>query len=420
MFGFLAPQKRIPKWRRSYARICQHQRSLFGLTALPFLSYEATFLYQLAIDFGLLPAVAETSPECCRLRRLPKDDSQSDKTSATFAAAFGMLLAGVKLNDDLQDSGRWYNRLARWKYRKQIQHANDLIENLAPGTLQQIENAVQAHSILESSAPVPMQEYSSPTAEGFAAVFRGFAQLEQHNAAAELVETFADAGEHIGRAIIAWDCAVDFEKDRIRGHYNPLRDEADVQNSFDVSLLELARLGWRLPEQSACSNVIASVTARIRPQRKRPVRQQPARLLERWGLVRERGYAYARCDGCEILCAGVECLECLGGAGETMACCGPGSCDGILCCADARDCTSNASQTPNESKAEVADAGPYERYHGKEGITSGDLNPAGYVLIDEERIPAKTASATYLPDNTSIRVLRTDPFGVTVVPLDEP
>jgi hypothetical protein len=66
MFGFLAPRQKIPKWRQSYARVCQYQRLLFGVTALPFLSYAATFLYQLGIDFELIPALAECAPPCCR------------------------------------------------------------------------------------------------------------------------------------------------------------------------------------------------------------------------------------------------------------------------------------------------------------------------------------------------------------------
>ena len=39
MFGFLAPQQRIPKWRQAYARIFQFQRQLYGLTSLPFMRY---------------------------------------------------------------------------------------------------------------------------------------------------------------------------------------------------------------------------------------------------------------------------------------------------------------------------------------------------------------------------------------------
>ena len=58
MFGFLRPRPQSDDYRRAYARLCVHQRQRLGLRSLPFHSYEAVFLYQLALDAG---AVA---PEC--------------------------------------------------------------------------------------------------------------------------------------------------------------------------------------------------------------------------------------------------------------------------------------------------------------------------------------------------------------------
>ncbi len=84
MFGFLKPTGRISEWRQSYARVCQTQRRMFGLTSLPFLSYEATFLYQLAVDTKLIPALSSDAPECCRLRRLQNPEQQPDVAVAEF------------------------------------------------------------------------------------------------------------------------------------------------------------------------------------------------------------------------------------------------------------------------------------------------------------------------------------------------
>ena len=86
MFGFFRPGGRLVRWRQSYARICQTQRRLFGLTSLPFLSYEATLLYQLAIDFGLIPLLPESAPQCCRLGGLRNAGQQQDAGGAEFAA----------------------------------------------------------------------------------------------------------------------------------------------------------------------------------------------------------------------------------------------------------------------------------------------------------------------------------------------
>jgi membrane-bound ClpP family serine protease len=58
---------------------------------------------------------------------------------------------------------------------------------------------------------------------------------------------------------------------------------------------------------------------------------------------------------------------------------------------------------------------PYEHLHGRHGIASCELNPTGYVTIDQQNIPARSRSGTFLPDGCEVRVVMTDPFGVTVV-----
>lgn len=120
MFGFLAPQRRILEWRQAYARICQFQRRLYGLTSLPFLSYEATFLYRLAIDFKLLPELPQSAAECCRLKRLGNADNAPDFQAASFAATFGVVLAGIncRMMCSIPDAGStgccWQNINARF------------------------------------------------------------------------------------------------------------------------------------------------------------------------------------------------------------------------------------------------------------------------------------------------------------------
>lgn len=438
MFGFLAPGKRIPEWRRHYARVCQYQRKLFGLTSLPFLSYEATFLYQLAVDHGLIVALPETAAECCRLRQLPTSDVGQDEAAASFAAAFGLLLAGVKLQDDVRDSGRWYNRLLLWKYQKQINQACGVIESAAPGILQNIQTAIAEHSTLESDGTAAsIEQYSKPTGDGFAAVFAGFLRCFESTSDAGAPDKFAMIGEQVGRAIIAWDCAVDFEKDRIRGEFNPLENDGDVQKAFDACLLSLARIGWLLPNGSSSQDVIAGVVARVRARRCRKPSTAPTRLLERWGLVREKGFAYAGCDGCEALCAIGECCQCLGGAGEAATGCAecfvcsetPTACCAIPCdcciacpsCNDGDDlCSSKKKADKKIQKETAADrasqpSGPYSEYIDSTGTADTNLNPSGFVVLNDNRIPAKSASVGYIDAGTLVRVVRCDPFGVHVV-----
>ncbi len=435
MFGFLAPQKRIPEYRRSYARVCQYQRRLFGITSLPFLSFEAAFLYQLASDFGLISTLPEAAPECCRLRRIPKSDSLNDEPVGSFAAAFGVMLAGIKLRDDVADSGRWFNRVAWWKYRRQVRHANDLLASFDPALPDQVTSVIAEHAALEQTSSCCVEEYAVPTGNGFAAIFASLVRRLQNDSAlsehAECLElTFSKIGDRVGRAIIAWDCAVDFDKDKVRGDFNPLKSQADVRRSLDYSLLQLSEIGWLLPEHSTSGRLIASVLDRVRLAIDSPPKQHPVRRWERWGLIRERGFSYARCDGCEVCCAVGECCECAGGAGEAASCCAGAGHAGGCCCADCcaecacfstqSGCVSDTQKKKNSSAASEKNdgPGPYAQHHGQTGISASDLNPAGFVMFDGEKVPARTASGNYLPSGSAVRVVRTDMFGVTVTAVE--
>src|SRR6187431_424148 len=102
MFGLLNPGRQDALYRRAYARCCQHQRRRYGLPSLPFLSYESILLYLCAADAGKvtledLPAVA-----CCKLRRLPAYTEAAERETARFCSSVGMLLAYIKLRDDLR------------------------------------------------------------------------------------------------------------------------------------------------------------------------------------------------------------------------------------------------------------------------------------------------------------------------------
>ncbi|MEZ6129287.1 MAG: DUF5685 family protein [Planctomycetaceae bacterium] len=420
MFGFLSPQQRIPEWRRSYARVCQYQRKLFGLTSLPFLSYEATFLYQLAIDFGLIARLATGSPECCRLRRLPNDNSPTDAAAASFVSAFGMMLLGVKLKDDVQDSGRWHHRFLEWKYRRPVRRAERMLGEMASNIPDVVQQALVAHTQLESNRTIALTAYAAPTAKAFAAVFAGFAEFLSAEAnggtddspSAEVVTTFGRIGHSVGAAIIAWDCAVDFEDDRLRGNFNPLRDTTDVGASLEFALLQLSRIGWELPAHSTAATVIASVSTRVRHRQCRPRTVCSPDLMERWGLRRQRGYTYAKCDGCEVVCAGAECSgACAEICAPAFLCCDPGC--------GACGCVPHTSTTPQSSETNQEQTplpNPYEHLHDKHGTAAGDLNPAGYIVIDGDRVPAKSMSGKYIDDQTEIRVVQTDSYGVSVVP----
>ncbi|MCA9033831.1 MAG: hypothetical protein KDA91_01815 [Planctomycetaceae bacterium] len=424
MFGFLKPAAKLPLWRQSYARICQTQRRLFGMMSLPFLSYEATFVYRLAIEKQLIPELPSASPECCRLKRLKNPEQRPDYAAASLSAAFGMLLAGIKLNDDVADHGRWHNRLLLFKYQRQIRMASEILEVANPGIKRQIQNILMEHHQLESGRRVELSDYIRPTGDGFALLFRSIAMAL--NATDDIADDFEKIGRSTGRALIAWDCAADFHHDQIYGEFNPLRNALEVENSLRTCLLELARAGWALPSQdSVCRQVLEDLTRRVNHRLHHPDHICRTTRLERWGLVRAKRYQYARCDCCEAFCAVGECGECAcagaEGAAEGAACVGCDCCSDGFCCWAGSGCDPCCYESPKpgaagENKATSTRECAYERFRGKHGLTYGDLSPEGFVMVEETRIPARSEGGFWLGNKTRILVIDADSLGVVVRP----
>ena len=273
------------------------------------------------------------------------------------------------------------------------------------------------HERLEQSRTcVAIDEYAEPTGEGFAAVFEAFTDAIGYSDAVDSRRRFSEVGRHVGKAIICWDCAVDFDRDRVKGDFNPLTTATEVTASLDACLMNLATIGWALPDGSVSQDVIASVASRVRARKFAQHIPHPVLRLERWGLLRERGYSYAKCDGCEALCAVGECCECLGGAGEVAA---AGSCCDCCFCAShsgSEHCgpPQKSNQEPTEAKSTAAPV-PYGKYHGEQGVADSILNPSGNVRISEQIVPAKSHSGTMIGAGTPVTVVRTDAFGVSVV-----
>ncbi|MBC7967862.1 MAG: hypothetical protein H7Z17_18275, partial [Fuerstia sp.] len=149
---------------------------------------------------------------------------------------------------------------------------------------------------------------------------------------------------------------------------------------------------------------------------------QATRRLERWGLIREKRFVYARCDGCEGLCLIGECCECAGGAGEAASCCtaadaGSACCDLGCFIPDCLGCNSprkgKTSATP-EVAASKSEAAEYARFQDSAGIADSSLNPSGFVMIESERVPARSETGEFIEAGTSITVVSTNAFGVFV------
>lgn len=77
MFGFLRPAAGDVAYRQIYAGLCAAQHRQAGLRTLPMLSYEAVFMYQMAVDCCPCEAI-----DCCY-----GDNCWPDKRKKTHSVA---------------------------------------------------------------------------------------------------------------------------------------------------------------------------------------------------------------------------------------------------------------------------------------------------------------------------------------------
>ncbi len=265
MFGFLNPRPHSADYRRAYARLCQHQRRGYGLWALPFHSYEAVFLYQCALDCGAFPAAVMPRVRCCRLAAptsLPRDP---DAAVGRFCASVALLLTAIKLEDDVRDSHGLPARLASWLLRKRIGRAQAYFTRLDGRFGLNVDRLVADHHALEQRAsPVALAEYVEPTALSFGYVFGLMSRLP---GLAHRKEILTELGRKLGAAIIAFDCAVDWTRDRRRGEYNPLPDESAAAGAMLFAAYRLGEavvIAWReFGETSRAAATLVAVRKRV-------------------------------------------------------------------------------------------------------------------------------------------------------------
>ena len=82
-----------------------------------------------------------------------------------------------------------------------------------------------------------MDAYSAATGDAFGYLFEllAVAAEMQGRAIHGFRELAGSIGNQIGKAIIAFDCAVDFERDQKKGDFNPLENPEQVQSSLQYS-----------------------------------------------------------------------------------------------------------------------------------------------------------------------------------------
>ena len=407
------------------------------------ISYESVFLYQLGVDAGLLNSPAENTPTCCRLRNDWSNSWQANLEAAAFANAFAILLARIKVEDDVRDSGKWLARGGNLFWSKAFRHANQYFDQIDESLVTEIERLVDQHIDLEqqsfSGSP---EDYAAPTAAAFGLVFRCFAeylsvrskdQVALRNVELSQVDLFYKIGQGIGAGILLSDCVFDFQKDRRRGEFNPIKNTSQLSLYQQAALKAFSQAGWDCealamegcwPVSGAILKYAFGRIARFSTvQVEQPVRKRRSdRRLHRWSSMRAGfcdGCDCGGCDGCD--CGGCDSCDCGGGdiGADTSS---TPMCFSVFFCCDGCDlCLCDPSSGKKSAKTDsfntieslkpdsVLDTDVVDLV----GVTDCPLNPSGYIVIDGKRYPAKT-NGEFVDAGQKVLVLSRSTFGFIV------
>jgi hypothetical protein len=148
-----------------------------------------------------------------------------------------MLLAEVKLQHNVRDDNSAVALLALRIFRRQITSAHKYLDSVAPQLRQTLQQRIQTHLELERTAQiVGLEDYLRPTAQAFAEVLAALPvalrKLDYH-------QLFHTLGNHLGAALLAYDCAVDWRRDLTERSFNPVAARTSAKAALRRSIEHL-------------------------------------------------------------------------------------------------------------------------------------------------------------------------------------
>ena len=312
MFGFLNPGRHSPEYRRAYARCCQHQHLNYGVSSLPFMSFEAVFLYLCTRDAAGHAPCTLPCQQCCRLQTSRTLHQAPDAEIGRFCSAFSLILAATKFHDDIRDGRSLKARFCDWALRKRFQAARRYLTTIDGRFEDRIDQYINRHLEFERAGGcVALHDYTQPTAEAFGYVF---GLMSAVRGAGVDTDALAIVGQQIGAALIAFDCAFDWQTDRKKGEFNPLPDEAAVHSAVAYCqdrLIAAAHICRRsFGDDCETGNVLMAVKNSIVVGERPTIYRGLQELARQWGFVRQKGAVQLNSDCGTCFWIGCCCLIC--------------------------------------------------------------------------------------------------------------
>ena len=238
MFGLLSPKSQTQDYRHAYAQVCREHHLLHGKLALPFHSYESVLFYLLADDLGYFPHASGPPELCCRLRSASEPPNERALEVSRFAAHFSLLLAWVKLSDDVMDDRSYLARVHLRLLESRIRQMFLYFRGVDPKFRETLNRELSCHAELECGGGLSLDTFAVPTGNSFAYLFELYATVLSIR---EHTDWLRELGRLLGSAIICFDVAADYHSDRRKSRFNPLSSDTAIPEAINHSKELLAR-----------------------------------------------------------------------------------------------------------------------------------------------------------------------------------
>ncbi len=238
MLGLLNPGRGNLAYRSLYSRCCQFQHLDYGVSSLVFHSFEAVFLYAIACDSEVIDLASVPKQVCCRLRAGRTLEFASDRQLARFCASFSLLAAETKSADALRDAPSVFASLRHRAFRSRFRSARNYFRSVDADFGPKFDGFLNRHLALEDPRRAPsLSAFCCPTASAFAYAFALMTKVVKQPCLERVLE---EVGWNIGSAVLAFDCAQDWQQDRSNGQFNVVRDRIGAQSAFAYCIDHLA------------------------------------------------------------------------------------------------------------------------------------------------------------------------------------
>jgi hypothetical protein len=238
MLGLLNPGGIDLRYRSLYSRCCEFQHLEYGVSSLVFHSFESVFLYALACDAGAVDLARVPNQLCCRLRAGRRLELAPDRELGRLCAAFSVIAAENKTADALRDAPSVAVKVRNRLFRSRFLRARSYFSSLDARFDATFDGFVTEHLALEDCSEAPsLEAFCRPTAAAFGYLFGLMTTVLR---TIPLERMLTRVGGNIGAAILACDCAQDWQRDQRDGTFNVVRDRSEAQDAIDYCLERLA------------------------------------------------------------------------------------------------------------------------------------------------------------------------------------